>query len=111
MSATKKERAKPVYAVDFNTIQLETGIPVPEHVTDPQGSKEKFPLGKLKPGGSFSFPIVSSQQDRQLRAVKGAIYHHRKFNPERNFVFITSRSEGVIRVWRTKDTPTPKPRK
>jgi hypothetical protein len=106
-----KERKKPVYSVPFHLIKREKGKSIPEdgEVLSHRGRGPKFPIQDLAVDESFSFPLNASQEAAQWKATRSAIYAHNKLNPEKNFVIRIIRGEQVLRVWRIKDTPAPKP--
>lgn len=87
--------------VDFSSIKIEEGIPVPEDA-ESTNFRACYPLPQLKAGESFSFPVVRGNVERQVASVKSAISHHRGNNPHKNFVVKVC--SDVVRVWRIEDS-------
>lgn len=85
-------------------IKMEEGVPLPTVPKSHTSGSVLYPVADLKEGGSFSYPMISGQTEKQLTSVKSAFRSHQKQHPEKNFVALSVPSEGVIRVWRTEDT-------
>ena len=88
-------------------IKMEENIPLPPVPKSHTSGSVLYPVADLKEGGSFSYPMISGQTEKQLTSVKTAFRHHQKTHPEKNFVALAIPGESVIRVWRTADTKAP----
>ena len=104
MKAAKKkvaaQRAAQVRSVDFKSIVIETGIPVPDDAIS-LGFRQRYPFVELEIGHSFSFPADHRNLKKQIQSVKAAISHHRGIYPHKNFV--VREQNGHVRVWRISD--------
>ena len=98
MKTKRKTRGR--VAPNPDTIVMEKNIPVPENAAPLR--RQIYPIAKLAPEDSFSFPAESNaaKREKQRLSVLQSIMYHRKSNPAKQFVVRVLEDEGVIRVWR-----------
>lgn len=80
--------------VDLQAIEIEKGIPVPEHA--PHGSR--YPFNRMEVGDSFKVPC----RERGSTHIGSAVGHFRRTHPDWKFIIRTLKEENIIRCWRVK---------